>query len=223
MENAAEGLKYAFAIMVFVISISIAFMSISQAKAASDTITYAIDKTNFYPQFTSAQNGDNIDLQENGYTVMTVDPKGNRIVGVDTVISNLYKYYNEGFCVIINDVHGDRIAKFDNGSEGQSPWNGTSQNKIKRINAFLSGVIPTDGINGNKVGFGGTSGKYGLGYWSIAEKPFNTYIINNTTFTEKFVQVNTEGNVLTAEDGSTIQLTSAAVVQKIFITYTANS
>ncbi|MCL2342251.1 MAG: hypothetical protein FWC53_04375 [Firmicutes bacterium] len=223
MENAAEAIKYAFAIMVFVISISIAFMSISQAKATSDVITFAIDKTNFYPQLTRDASGE---LKEtygsttNGTGIKT-DLKGNRIVGVDTVVSSLYRYYTEGFCVIINDKNEKRIAKFDPEGESKSPWNGSNQNKVKRINAFLSGVVPSDGINGNKVGFGGISGQYtggSSGYWSIAEKPFNTYIKNNATFIEEFVEVNYTGNYLTGTDGSNLTVTSGN--QKIFITYT---
>ena len=226
MENAAEGLKYAFAIMVFVIAISIAFMSISQARATSDIITYALDKTNYYPQLTRTPNGSNWDLQENHNSVMTVDASGNRVVGVDTVISSLYRYYTEGFCVIINAKDGSRIAKFDSYTDSVSrpPWNVSTQAHITRIDAFLSGNLPYS-INGNKVGFGGTSGEYtgsgNSGYWSIAEQPFNTYINSNTTFIENFVEVNTSGTVLTAPDGSSIQLTSAPVIQKVYITYTA--
>jgi len=246
MENAAEGLKYAFAIMVFVIGLTIAFMSISQARAAADTITYSIDKTNFYPQYKSIPNGSNYDLADPNIidpstgkpkVVMTVDSNGDRIVGVDTVISNLYRYYTEGFCVIIeneNPKYGavGRVAKFDPDIDAGTIWNGSAEVKNERINAFLNssslGLIPGTTINGNKIGFAsdGYEGQYSgtepNAYYVIAEQPFEPYISRDATFKESFVEVNTSGSVLTAPDGSSIQLTSdMPVVQKVYITYTA--
>ena len=48
MENAADALKLGFALLVFVIAITLTFSVIGQARAVSDIVFTATDKTNFY-------------------------------------------------------------------------------------------------------------------------------------------------------------------------------
>ena len=48
MENATDALKMAFAIFVFIISLSIVFSLISHAKETADKILFYSDKTNYY-------------------------------------------------------------------------------------------------------------------------------------------------------------------------------
>ena len=48
MENASEALIMAFAVMVFVLAISVTMAVFSIAKDTADTILYAKDETNFY-------------------------------------------------------------------------------------------------------------------------------------------------------------------------------
>lgn len=231
MENAAEALKYAFAIIVFVISISIAFMTISQARATSDIVTSRLDQSNYYPQYKKGApdaKGD-IPLEDvNGDTIMTVDSNGSRIVGSDTVISNLYRYYTEGFCVIIENSNPSlglplgRIAKFDLDTERTMIWNASP---IERVNLFLSKsnvTISGSTIDGRAVGFGGTiidpTNRYTSGnYFSIAEQSFVPYM--GKSFRERFVETNYSGEYRTGEDGSILTITSGR--QKVYITYTA--
>lgn len=82
MENAADALKIAFAIFVFVIAIAVTFSIISQAKSTADTVLYHSDETNFYEHVASGV--------------------GNREVSVKEVISTLYRYYKESISVTIN-------------------------------------------------------------------------------------------------------------------------
>lgn len=71
MENAADALKIAFGIFVFIIALSIFFSLLTKVKDTADSILFSSDKTNYYEW-------------EEG----TLD-KG-RIVGEDTVIAALY-------------------------------------------------------------------------------------------------------------------------------------
>ena len=82
MENAVDALKIAFAVLIFVIALSITFSSIAQAKKTSDFILTQMDKTNFYEKM-------KVDRDEL--------ESGGRKVNVDTIISNLYKIKKEAF------------------------------------------------------------------------------------------------------------------------------
>lgn len=86
MENAADALKIAFAIFVFVVAITVTFGIISQAKTTADTVLYYSDDTNFYEHLSSKDS--------------------NRIVSVSEVISALYRYYKESLCVTV-DLNGN--------------------------------------------------------------------------------------------------------------------
>ena len=86
MENAADALKIAFAIFVFVVAITVTFSVIGQAKSTADSVLYFSDDTNFYEHLSSKE--------------------PNRTVSVSEVISALYRYYKESLCVTV-DLNGD--------------------------------------------------------------------------------------------------------------------
>lgn len=93
MENAADALKIAFAIFVFVLAITITFSIISQAKSTADTVLYHSDKTNFYEHTDSRTD--------------------NRTVSVTEVISTLYRYYKESISVTVNLGNRGESRTFD--------------------------------------------------------------------------------------------------------------
>ena len=82
MENAADALKIAFAIFVFMIALSIFFSLITKVKDTADSILISSDKTNYY-EWTEG-------TLENG-----------RLVGEDTVIAALYNSSDDLTRVII--------------------------------------------------------------------------------------------------------------------------
>lgn len=88
MENVADSLKIAFAVMMLVLALTLTFRMISQAKETADTVFFVSDESNYY-DMTSIKNYGNL---EDGY----------RVVGVDTVISNLYRIYDESLVIKIN-------------------------------------------------------------------------------------------------------------------------
>jgi hypothetical protein len=122
MENSAEALKIAFAIFVFVLAISISFVVLAQAKSTSDTVMYYSDKTNFQQVYNSE----------------------NTNVGVDKVISTIYRYADESLAVTIKDHHENIIAIFDTDIEKNCPWMGSKDLIKKRIQAFITGEIPAE-------------------------------------------------------------------------------
>ena len=80
MENAADALKMAFAIFVFVIAITVTFALLTEAKNTADVVLFYSDETNFQPHVES--------LEE--VTASYQD-----------VVSTLYRYYKESICVTI--------------------------------------------------------------------------------------------------------------------------
>lgn len=48
MENAADALKIAFGVFIFIVALAITFSVIAQAKKTADVVMFTTDKTNFY-------------------------------------------------------------------------------------------------------------------------------------------------------------------------------
>ena len=97
MENAVDALKIAFAVFIFVLSLSIAFMAFSQAAQTSNKMLFASDPTNYY-RYTG-------EVPENG-----------RIVTADVVISSLYRYYKES--IVVNIVDSSGTHTFNTATDG---------------------------------------------------------------------------------------------------------
>ena len=115
MENAVDALKIAFAVFIFVLSLSIAFMAFSQAAQTSNKMLFASDPTNYYT-----------------YTEMV--PKEGRIVTADVVISSLYRYYKESIVVNIVNSSG-KIETFNTATDGLN-----SQEKRKeKVEKYVKG------------------------------------------------------------------------------------
>lgn len=100
MENAADALKIAFAVFVFVIAITLTFLTISQAKSTADVVLYHSDETNFYE-----------------YSYSKGNSEKNRKVSVSEVIPTLYRYYKESIGITINLKNGESYTFDLNNSE----------------------------------------------------------------------------------------------------------
>ncbi len=82
MENAADALKTAFAVLVFIIAITIIFVMISKVRSTADVVLYYSDKTNFYSHYDSKES--------------------NREVNVSDIVATLYRYDTESLAVTVN-------------------------------------------------------------------------------------------------------------------------
>lgn len=169
MENATDALKMAFAVFIFVIAIAITVNVFGVIRNTSDVVTKASDKTNFYEY-----------VDENG------DSKGERIVGVETIIPMLYRYTNEALSIIIKDRNDNIIQVFDLTVEASlknypsykksyensvkdinkdlTPWVGNPDYIRKRVELFIGGTRKkntTDKtINGTEMKYEGFLDKY---------------------------------------------------------------
>ena len=130
MDNAVDALKIAFAMLVFVMAITVSITAFDQAKATSDEVFYMADKTNFYE-----------------YTSDDKIPDG-RIVSIETIIPTLYRYYKENFNVIILNKEGKEVCTFNLEKEIQdysknyknAPWLGNANEDTKlRVDVEVSG------------------------------------------------------------------------------------
>ena len=95
MEDAADALKIAFAVLVFAIGLAVFFNMASLAKNTSDTVFLSIDKANYYQY--------------------TTDDKvvENRIVTLKDIVPTIYRYVKENYGVTIIDKDGKLVARFD--------------------------------------------------------------------------------------------------------------
>lgn len=113
MENAVDALKLAFAVLVFVIALTLTFSIVGQARATSDIILALNDKTNYYEY-----------VEEN--EVNAKNKGKDRIVGFDTILPTIYRYAKEQYAVTILDTDGTPIVRYDLYTEGfMSGWDET--------------------------------------------------------------------------------------------------
>lgn len=100
MENVTHALIMAFSVMVLVIALTVSIVAFNNAKQTADIILYTKDETNYYEyQGTKGKQAEN------------------RIVGLETVIPTLYKYYKENYTVVFrrgnyNQTNGE-ISNWD--------------------------------------------------------------------------------------------------------------
>lgn len=96
MENAVDALKIAFAVFVFVMALSIIMYMFTIALETSDTILQSSDVTEFMD-----------------YVEMSDMIDDERIVGLETIIPTLYKYYKENYTVIFRNADGTPLELYE--------------------------------------------------------------------------------------------------------------
>lgn len=119
MENSAEALKLAGFTLLFVVALSIAMMTIMQAKRTSEQIITYSDKTNY---------SSTIKVDNNKQ-----DGQGNRIVSVYDIIPTLYRYNQEKYIVLFENSNGQPLPVY----EGTVKPNSIDTEKISYLNGEL--------------------------------------------------------------------------------------
>ncbi len=89
MENAADALKMAAAVLIFVIALGTAMFGFTKARQAASAVISKSDNTRYY-------DSENLDIQDS------------RIVGIETVIPTLYSYFKEGYTVLFYKANWNR-------------------------------------------------------------------------------------------------------------------
>ena len=231
-DNAVHALNMAFAVMVFVIALSLAMFMFSQLTATAEVLTFYADSTAYY---------DNIKIADPNLDDQDIKSGTARVVNAETIIPTLYRYYKENFCVKIYDANDNLIQIFDINLEGKvnnslgdtnaklernstesanyayqklyndkdqkyylfgAPWLGSTESMKKRVDYFING---TSGyINNTFVDY-----KNNLFYQARMEK---------IQFKENFINYNYTGETMETEDGDTL-VTGASAKDKIVINY----
>ena len=126
MEDAADALKIAFAVLVFAMGLAVFFNMASLAKNTSDTVFLSIDKSNYYQYSTD------IKIQDN------------RIVKLKDIIPTIYRYNKENYGVTIIDKTGNLIARFDIDTENNAQlWKNLPHitNDKEKIEKFKNDIL----------------------------------------------------------------------------------
>lgn len=99
MENAVEAVKMAFGVMIFVLALSISISGFSQARLLVDTIIDSKSEEESYIK----------DAEGNYLNYMKFDmlSGGTRTVGVDTIVSTMYRAYKENFKIYFYNIDID--------------------------------------------------------------------------------------------------------------------
>lgn len=124
MENAADALKMAAAILIFIIAIASSFSLFGTAKQTADSVIGMRDKQKYLEAaeldtvlYISSDTISKESTQSENSQVVGLTTRGDRIVGVDDVISTIYRYNKEMYGVTIVKSNGNVIARFDSNTE----------------------------------------------------------------------------------------------------------
>ena len=121
MENALDALWIAFAVLIFVMALTISIFMFSQVNNVSRIVISSTDTTNYYQYSLADQNS------------------RFREVGLETIIPTLYKYYKEQFTIVFLDGTGTDVkplylyrSNIPNNIWGQGTAEGEENKYIER-------------------------------------------------------------------------------------------
>lgn len=229
MENVTDALYIAFAMLVFIMALSYSMYMINRLNVTSKVLVYGLDETNHYEAMSLA------DLM----STADEESKTTRIVGIDTIIPTLYRYYKESYSVKILDQEGNLMQYFDTTTEGavMEAMSKTVGQRSSKQQALIS-LYGTSDKPGNLFGapwMGNTNkdtkaridmyiegGKgyinnilvdYSREYTGIENGKSKNYIYlnyyNDRKFKEIFTQYAYEGDTLTTDDDELISVTGS--------------
>ena len=124
MENVANALKMAAAILIFIIAIASSFSLFGTAKQTADSVIGMRDKQKYLDAteldtvlYISSDTISKENTSNGNSQIVGLTTKGDRIVGIDDVISTIYRYNKEKYGVTIVKSNGNVIARFDSNTE----------------------------------------------------------------------------------------------------------
>lgn len=156
MENAADALKMAAAILIFIVAIASSFSLFGIAKQTADSIIGMRDKQ-AYLEAAELDNGilyTSSDAITSG-TITGLTTNGDRIVDTSDVVSTIYRYSKEKYGVTIVEETGTVLARFDSSTESlmrqyNNIESGLDEYKLK-LEANTSNAYTTPKFTGTKL------------------------------------------------------------------------
>ena len=220
MENSARALITAFSMMMFVIGFTYSIFLINKLLSTSSVLLDSVETTKYY---------DNIEVKDTSNTT--------RIVGVETIVPVLYRYYKENYSVRILDNNDYLIQLFDLGIESKMQGAANYIGTDEKEKAALANSIYNDGNNSAYM-FGAPwagsldNAKIRVDYFLNGTKGYinNTLVdysknggflkkYGNGSFEESFVEYAYKGETISTENGLETITGSTQESNKIIITY----
>jgi len=133
MENAIDALKMAFAVFIFVMALTVSIAMFSQLNEVSKIVISSTDITKFYT-----------------YEVADAE-KSSRIVGLETIIPTLYKYYRENYTVLFLDQYGQPLDLYESQTNRKLWGSGPDSENVNK-NAGIIAKYYTNDVN-NYTGY----------------------------------------------------------------------
>lgn len=127
MENAADALKMAGYVLLFTMALTVAILTLSKAKVASEAIVYTKDETNYY----TFSEDDRINHKLMGLT--SGQSAGNRIVTLDTIIPTIYRYNSENFIIQFIDNSNNTIQLIGEYKDSRGNLHTHTWNRLARV------------------------------------------------------------------------------------------
>lgn len=228
MENVTQALYIAFAVFVFILAFSFALYMVDNLNTTSKTLVYRLDESNYYDSYELTELISDNDVNNNYST---------RVVGIDSIIPTLYRYYKESFTVYIYNGAGEVIQVFDTTIEGDvNAAKSTSLNaRTQRQKALLSlydtssekcymfgapwlGSINKDAKARVDMFINGDSGYINNTFVDYSNN--NLLMYKDSRFKETFSQYAYEGDTIQDENDELVSLTGTKQIStKIIITY----
>lgn len=128
MENAVKALEYGFAMLVFVIALTLSIYVFSQARETADAVFFYTDSRTLYDETELSSD----EINANG-----------RIVSIETIIPALYRDYKENYVIEFYTKDKESlILRFDLSEENRTRqlWTGRTNTDVKqRLDLMLKG------------------------------------------------------------------------------------
>lgn len=234
MENLTHAIFMAFAFSTFVIAFSVSLFLINKLNSTAKTVMYSLDR----PYYDSFELGSVIEDNNE-------ERNRSRIVGIDTIIPTLYRYYKESFAVKILDEKGNLLQYFDTTTEGdvnsaksyissESETGRLAENKRKALLSLYDndtltcymfgapwlGNITKDAKSRIDMYISGGKGFINDTLVDYSKEGHNLKDYEKRKFREIFTQYAYEGDTITDENDELVTLTgSKQIATKIIIIY----
>ena len=138
MENAADALKMAAAVLVFVLALSISMNAFSEVRATATTLLEYNDREydySYVEEITEIKNGKEVLVTE-------------RVVGAESIIPTIYKAYTENYKIVFTNMgteplyekNGQPVYKIDLEKEKLAD----DEDKFRFLKALLNGPSGDD-------------------------------------------------------------------------------